>query len=154
MALHLEHQAEQARIVPVENYHLTLLFIGETKRVDEVREALHRLRIPDEPVDIILEGIGSFKQQRGRTWWVDVKTNEVLTELAAELTALYRSVGFSLESRSYKPHITLARGVKASQPIELSAPYFETRADRISLMKSVNEDGRMVYTEIDSLELA
>ena len=151
LALHLGHQAEQARVVPFENYHLTLLFIGETRRVDEVREAFHRLRVPEKPVDFVLEGIGSFKQQRGRTWWVGVRANEVLAELAEELGALYRSAGFPLETRAFKPHITLARGVKASRPIELSAPFFEVQADRISLMKSVNEGGRMVYTEIDSL---
>jgi len=153
LALDLQHQAEQARVVPPENYHLTLLFIGETKRVDEVREAMQLLRIPDEPPQVVIEGIGSFKQQGARTWWVGVRDNEQLTGIYNELNALYRAAGFSLEARSFKPHITLARKVRASQPIVLMAPQYVLTAERIALMKSTQEAGRMVYTEIDSVEL-
>jgi len=153
LALDLEHQAQQARPVPPENYHLTLLFIGETKRVNEVRDILHRVRIPDAPIEVALEGIGSFKQHRARTWWVGVKVSEALEELHRELAALYRAADFEIETRAFNPHITIARKVLASQPIVLEAPQHVVNADRISLMKSTFEHGSVFYTEIDALEL-
>jgi len=153
LALDLERQAEHARVVPPENYHLTLLFIGETNRVNEVRDTLHLLRAPKEPVEVCLEGIGSFKQQRTRTWWVGVKATEALEEVYRELARLYRAAGFTIETRAFAPHITIARKVQASKPMVLIPPEFELRAESISLMKSVAESGRMVYTEIDSVEL-
>jgi len=152
LALALERQAEQARVVPPENYHLTLLFIGETKRVNEVRETFHLLRVPEEPIEVFIEGIGSFKQQRTRTWWVGVTVTEVLAGIYCELAALYRAAGFSIETRAFTPHITIARKVKASEPIVLTAPQYKVKAGSISLMKSTPEAGRMVYTEIDCLE--
>lgn len=153
LALHLEHQAEKARVVPLENYHLTLLFIGETHRITEAREVFHHLRVPQEPLDLALCGIGNFRQRREYTWWVGVEENPLLTKLAETLLSLYRTAEFSLEKRSFKPHITLARGVKATRPLELAAPEYRFSADRISLMNSVSERGRMVYREIDSLKL-
>jgi len=153
LALDLEHQAEQARVVPPENYHLTLLFIGETKRVNEVRETFGLLRLPEGPVELVLEGIGSFKQQQARTWWVGVRVTDVLTTIYSDLADLYKAAGFAIEARSFKPHVTIARKVKAAQPIALAAPEHSVRAKRISLMKSTPQVGRMVYTEIDSLEL-
>ena len=155
LAQRLEHQARRARVVPLENYHLTLLFIGETKRIDEARAAFHKVRPPKGPIDLIFDGVGSFRQQRDYTWWVGVKASNELQVLARELAALYRAAGFSIEARSFKPHITLARKVsgKGERPIELAAPLRTLRAERLSLMHSTNEGDRMVYTEIDSLEL-
>ena len=153
LALSLEHQAQRARVIPPENYHLTLLFIGETKRVNEVRDTLHRLRLPGEPVEVALEGIGSFKHQRDRTWWVGVKVTEVLEDLYRQLIDLYRAADFDIDARPFTPHVTLARKVKASEPIVLEVPQLVIEAERISLMKSTFEDERMVYTEIDSVEM-
>ena len=153
LALSLEHQAEQARVVPLENYHLTLLFLGETKRIAEAREALHQVRVPEAPIEVVFDGIGSFKQKRGYTWWVGVQVSEALAELQNNLTSRYRAAGFPLENRSFKPHITLARAVKTLRPVALEPPEHQLKANRISLMKSTPEAGHMVYTELDSLEL-
>jgi len=162
LAQRLEHQAQHARVVPLENYHLTLLFIGETALVTEAHEALHRVRLPDVPVDLTFDGIGSFKQQKDYTWWVGVKVTETLVTLARELTACYRAAGFVIETRSFKPHITLARkvtmkpafGGEGKRLIELNAPTQVIRAERLSLMRSTNEGGHMVYTEMDSVGLS
>jgi len=152
-AQRLEHQAQHARVVPRENYHLTLVFIGETSRVNEAREALCRVRLPKEPIEMTFSGVGSFRQQRDYTWWVGIETTDALKALADELALQYRAADFSIESRSFKPHITLARKVSTLRPVELSAPRFSFRPDHLSLMRSINEGGRMVYTEIDSLTL-
>ena len=152
-ALRLEHQALRARVVPRENYHLTLLFIGETTRIDDARAALHSLRLSHDPIDLVFNGIGSFKQHNGFTWWVGIEPSPALASLAAELTRTYRAAGFTFDTRSFKPHITLARKVTTTRPIALEAPSYAMKADRLSLMRSTNKDGSMVYTEIDCLEL-
>ena len=151
LAQRLEYQADRARVVPMENYHLTLLFIGETNRINEARAAFHKVPLPEMPIEVKFDGIGSFKQQRDYAWWVGVKTSDALKTLAADLTAAFRAEGFTIQTRSFKPHITLARRVNSKRLIELSAPPIVLKADRISLMSSVNEKGRMVYTEIDCL---
>ena len=153
LAQYLKHQAQHARIVPLENYHLTLLFIGETQNITEAREVFYAAQIPAKLIDLIFDGIGSFRQQRDYTWWVGVKATDELRGLAHELAAVYRAAGFSIEARLFKPHITLARKVDTKRPVELTAPSRVLRAKRLSLMRSTNEDNRTVYTEIESREL-
>ena len=155
LAQRLEHQAKRARIVPLENFHLTLLFIGETNRVNEAREALHHVQLPEKPLDLEFDGVGSFRQKQDYTWWVGIKATSDLSALASSLSARFREAGFAIDTRSFKPHITLARKVASSaeRPIGLYAPMHVVRAERLSLMRSTNEGGSMVYTEIDSVEL-
>jgi 2'-5' RNA ligase len=148
----LARQAESARPVPIENFHITLVFIGETKRTDEVKELMREVCTAHcaEPFSIVLGGIGSFRQRggRGHTWWAGVDAPDELTRLAAALADTLRREGFNIEKRGYRPHVTLARGVQASQPIVLDLPILEVAVSHISLMSSAQKDGRMVYTEI------
>jgi 2'-5' RNA ligase len=148
----LGRQAESARVVPEENFHLTLVFIGETKRIDEVRELMREVYVTccAEPFNIIISGIGSFRQGRERhyIWWVGVDAPPELYQLVTALSDALKNEGFAIEKRSYRPHITLARSVHASRPIELAIPPLEVRADHISLMHSERVDNHMVYTEI------
>jgi 2'-5' RNA ligase len=148
----LGRQAESARVVPEENFHITLVFIGETKRVDEVRELMREVCLirGAEPFSITINGIGSFKQGRGlcHTWWAGVEAPPELYQLEAALSDALRNEGFAIEKRSYRPHITLARGVCVNRPVELAIPTLEVRTNRISLMRSARVDNHMVYTEI------
>ncbi|MCL2807094.1 MAG: RNA 2',3'-cyclic phosphodiesterase [Coriobacteriia bacterium] len=154
MATSLRHQAEQARLVPLQNFHLTLLFIGETKRINEACDILHLPSSFHAPFELALEGIGSFKQPRGRTWWVGIQENTALLRLQNELDSLYRSAGFDIEKRAYHPHITIARGVSASMPMVLTAPQRTIEVSSISLFKSSFEAKNVSYTIIDSFDLS
>jgi 2'-5' RNA ligase len=148
----LGRQAESARVVPEENFHLTLVFIGETRRVDEVRELMREVCVTRyaEPFNITIGGVGSFRQggTRRYTWWVGVEAPLELYQLVTALSDTLRNGGFAIEKRSYRPHITLARGVCANRPIELAIPTLEVRTTHISLMRSERVDDRMVYTEV------
>jgi 2'-5' RNA ligase len=151
----LGRQAERARVVPEENFHITLAFIGETKRVDEVKKLTHEVCMTHcaEPFSLIVNGVGSFRQRGkrpgcGYTWWAGVDAPPELHQLATALSGALRNEGFAIEKRSYQPHVTLARGVRTDKPIELAIPTLEVRVSHISLMRSTRVDGHMVYTEI------
>ena len=150
----LMRQADAGRIVALENYHLTLVFIGETERVAEIKEAMATTchRELTEPLQIILSGIGSFRGNKGKghTWWVGVEENAGLTRLANRLADELRALGFSIEKRAYKPHITIGRAVVTSRPISLQLPDLELTASTISLMRSDFKNGKPVYRELFS----
>jgi 2'-5' RNA ligase len=156
----LERQADAGRAIPPENFHLTLVFIGETARLREVCEVMDVIcrRELSEPLRLALGGIGSFKGRGGRgrrgkgrgghSWWVGVEAAPDLDALALALADGLREAGFAIEKRNFKPHITIGRNVVTSRPIELHLPPIELAAATISLMRSDRKNNRQVYTEL------
>lgn len=140
-----------------ENLHLTLAFIGETSRVDEVKGAMDQAveKINAKFFTIHLEGLGSFKRSQGLIYWMGVKKNERLSRLNQDLIKALKVKGFPMEDRKFKPHLTLGRRIIISKKSELedfkeSIPSLQINVDRISLMKSQRIDGKLVYTEMYS----
>ncbi|MDR1714121.1 MAG: 2'-5' RNA ligase family protein, partial [Coriobacteriales bacterium] len=101
-----------------------------------------------DPISIALEGIGSFRQKHGHTWWVGVQADPELVVLAGALAEALRQIGLAIQRREFQPHITLARGVHSSGPVLLEVPSCEFTVPGISLMRSQHKGDRMVYTEL------
>lgn len=93
-----------------EQLHLTLRFIGEVDRhqAADITAALGRVRVP--PFQMALAGIGTF-DRRGRvdTLWVGVTPQAEVTALAKRVDAALARVDIAPETRTFLPHITVAR---------------------------------------------
>jgi 2'-5' RNA ligase len=164
LSTELIRQASSGRVIPLENYHITLVFIGETSESGFGGEE-ERLRIIKEVMSgvclrknlgslpIKLGGIGSFRSYRGHNWWVGVEPNPDLAELADSLAEELRAKRFAIERRNFKPHITIGRSVVTKRPIALDAPLVELAAEKISLMRSDRKNDRQVYSEIFACSL-
>jgi len=154
----LMRQADAGRIVALDNYHLTLVFIGESERLAEIRDAISLVCRMGfcEPLRIVLRGVGSFAGHKGRghTWWVGVEENPELTRLANKLAEELRSLGFAIEKRTFTPHITIGRDVVVSRPIAVEFPRLELSAHEVSLMRSDFKNGKPVYREMCSCYLS
>lgn len=99
-----------ARWVPIENYHLTLRFIGDLPayRAEEVDEALAALRARRFALE--LSGVGTFaKGGRETSLWVGVARNQQLEHLAGKVETALQRAGLEPERRRFAPHVTLAR---------------------------------------------
>lgn len=99
-----------ARWAPIENYHLTLRFIGETPayRAEEIDLALAALR--GRPFVLSLAGVGTFaKAGRAVALWVGVERNPALEHLQNKIETALQRCGLPPERRRFTPHVTLAR---------------------------------------------
>lgn len=98
-----------ARWIDPENYHITLRFIGDIddRAADEVVDALDRIR--REPVEICLDGLGSFGNGKPHAVWAGVHLTAALAELQAEQERIFQRLHLPAERRKYVPHVTLAR---------------------------------------------
>ena len=99
-----------ARWVPVDNYHLTLRFIGEVPkhRAEEIDHALAALRT--RAFSLTLAGVGTFnKGGRDTQLWAGVERNPQLDHLQAKIETALQRVGLEPERRRFAPHVTLAR---------------------------------------------
>ena len=136
-----------------ENLHLTLVFIGETERTEEIESALSEIEFPTFSFKI--SGTGTFEK---KIFWAGTEENENLENLQKEVFEKLKSLGLEPEEREFVPHITLARKFKPGE----NFPFGETGkflpekavfANRISLMKSEHIEGVLRYTEIYSRNL-
>jgi RNA 2',3'-cyclic 3'-phosphodiesterase len=114
-----------ARWIDVENYHLTLRFIGDIdeRTAREVYSALERVRRP--PLSVTLNGLSTFGGDKPRAIVAKAKPEPPLVELQAEHERLMRRIGIPPEPRKFMPHVTLAR-LRAASSMAV-ADYLGTR---------------------------
>ena len=98
-----------ARWIDVENYHLTLRFIGDVdeRTANDVYLSLERVRRP--PLTVTLNGLDTFGGDKPRAIVAKAKAETPLVELQAEHERLLRRIGIPSEPRKFVPHVTLAR---------------------------------------------
>ena len=128
-----------------ENLHLTLVFLGETSpsRVREIQRVIDSA--PSGPFALRFEGMGKF----GDTWWAGIRQNPALTGLYNHLSLGTKAAGFPIESRLFKPHLTLAREVILQPGASPEKPEpFAVKVTAMHLMKSERINDRLIYTSI------
>ena len=128
--LGVQHGVPGARWRPREALHITLAFYGETPPVlaDDLAAQLAKINAP--ALQLELGEAGSFGRKAPRSLWIGIRPNAALDQLAAACRAAASRAGLVCESRTYKPHITLAycRGTTAAD-----AARFLTRMASFSL---------------------
>lgn len=124
---------DNARWQSDEQLHLTLRFVGEvdSPRANDLADALGEVR--GAPFDLAMRGTGVFeKKGRVHTLWAGLAPSPALLALQKRIESACRSVGLPPETRSFAPHVTLARlsggagavGPYLSQWGDLSSPPF------------------------------
>ena len=102
---------------PREALHVTLRFFGELAEdvAADLDAALEEVAVA--PFDLVLQGAGAFAEgERMRAVWAGVAESEPLRVLAGRCEAAARRVGLKPETRSYRPHVTLAYLRRAEPP--------------------------------------
>ena len=123
-----------------ENLHLTLLFLGETDRLDAAKRAGEGLR--SRPFSLSLRGAGSFRSGDSELFWV-----------GAELSEPLRAEGVVLDEKPFRPHLTLMRQAIPAPSFDRKAfaasiPQLSMRVENVSLMCSERVKGVLTYTEL------
>jgi len=133
--------------VSPENFHLTLAFLGEcnSKQIANARKAMDKAAF--SPFDIRIDSLGRFKRDGSDLWWAGVRECEELLKLHRSLSDNLTRAGFSLEDKTFRPHITLGRKV-VSRIAPRSVEPFGQRVSKIDLMDSENKMGALTYTSI------
>ncbi|MFO8042866.1 MAG: RNA 2',3'-cyclic phosphodiesterase [Alkalispirochaeta sp.] len=102
------------RLIPPENYHITLYFIGDPRPVPAhlIQEALAE-KIPTVvartlPLTTTIDRWGAFPSwKRPRVVWAGVQDTGGIAEIAAEVTRALTALGLEPPRRRFTPHITV-----------------------------------------------
>ena len=148
------------KLVPQENWHFTLRFLGATQA--ETRDrivAVLNAATCGAPFTIRFNELGAFpRANRARILWLGIDQGaERMIQLAAIAEGAARSVGFDAESREFRPHLTLSR---IDPPVSVatliaSKPHIDTtmRVDSLIVYRSRLGGGPARYEEVTRIAL-
>jgi 2'-5' RNA ligase len=151
--------------VAEQNLHLTLKFLGEVPegRVAEIVPALRDAVGRHAGTTLSVGGFGAFPSvRRPRVVWVGVAAEARLELLHHDVEVACADLGFAVEGRPFRPHVTLGRVKGAMSADEARALAAAARAVRyravcavesVDIMRSELSPGGSRYTVLAALPL-
>jgi RNA 2',3'-cyclic 3'-phosphodiesterase len=93
---------------PVENFHVTLRFVGEVdeRKAEDIDSAFSEITVG--AFDVQIGGAGHFGGADPHALWLGVRKSEALINLAAKCEKACRRAGLKPEGRAFTPHVTIA----------------------------------------------
>jgi 2'-5' RNA ligase len=141
-----------ARWIDVEDYHVTLRFVGDIDDdvAEDIFQELGRLR--RAPVEIAFAGLAFFGGDKPRAIIMRVKPTQALMDLQADHERVARRAGLPAETRKFSPHVTIAR-LRGAKPVAVAdylgargyVPARAYRADNFALFSSRDSTGGGPY---------
>lgn len=110
----LKKELDQGFLVPRENFHMTLAFLGEQDEAGQksIEEAMDQVAHKTAIFLTYMSSLGYFSFDQGNTLYMGIKENEGLMDLVTSLKEALSHQGFPIEERPFKPHITLVKKAK------------------------------------------
>lgn len=147
--LRWENQAISGSFTRPENFHITVVFLGECSNPTPVCRAMDSIK--SQPFALKMNGFGCFSRGRGKIIYVNIQKAPELLSIHRQLCNSLESAGFSIEKRKFTPHLTLGRQVimpEESGDAFIKEFKLEAAVDGLSLMKSERINGVLTYTPI------
>ncbi|MCX8082602.1 MAG: RNA 2',3'-cyclic phosphodiesterase [bacterium] len=154
----IRKKIKEGRIVPLENLHLTLKFIGETSE-DNIPSIKKIISASTDflPVKATVKGTGIFPDEKNvRVFWIGMDSKGILKKLNVFIENGLERQGISKKEARFKEHITIARFKsipKLSSLKEILEKYRDTifgnmEIKELELIKSELSPDGPVYTTI------
>jgi 2'-5' RNA ligase len=157
VAQRLRAKGFAAKWVAPENYHLTVAFIGgvEEARVEEVRAAVHDAAARASPLDVPLDAVGAFpNERRARIAWVGSSAPQpAFATLCGVVRSALAVLGFTFD-RHADVHVTLARADgRAALPAVPAPRIAPVRISSLTLYRSFTDPAGARYEPLTRFPL-
>jgi 2'-5' RNA ligase len=118
-----------------DNWHVTLVFIGNfpDKNIAALQKAVTNIECP--AIELRFEQIYYWTKPKIMCLQADFVPNQLI-ELVRSLQSTARAFGCRFKKRSYKAHMTIARGGQCFNPVSLAQPV-ELNCSSFHLVESV-----------------
>lgn len=159
----LRDHASKGRFKHVDNFHITLKFLGEieNQQSEKIAKKLEEIARAQKSFDLKLQDIGQFKGRENiRTLYIGLGGNiDALKQLNEGIEAAMELLGFKKERRLYTPHVTLSQDLildisfeELKKHIDISNTH-TIYVNKIELIKSEQIQNKRIYTPICGYEL-
>lgn len=152
----LSEQNVEYELIPKENYHITLSYLGiiEPKQLPAISQVLKEVAKEHDPFSLRLVGFSAFPTElESKYVWVGVQNSLVLRSLHGNCERRLNDIGLNIEVKGYNPHLTVAQ---LKRPKDLSETFRAVKhhelcdisVDKVELYES-NFDGPIpTYTSL------
>jgi RNA 2',3'-cyclic 3'-phosphodiesterase len=122
------------RRIPVNNLHITLVFLGniDDKKTDCIIESARSIGCGK--INLTLNRIGWWKKAQV-VWFAPSVIPDKLVTLAGNIASSAGDCGIRVDRRPYQPHMTLVRKVKISRSLPEITP-IHWSVDKFALIES------------------
>lgn len=113
-------RAEKIKWTEIENFHITLAFLGDTDedKIKAINRMLQSVCEDSGNFELVIKGAGVFKNFKDpRVIWTGIEPSENLNLLHKSINSGLKVSGISPEERNFSPHLTLGR-IKSIQDSE------------------------------------
>ena len=152
-------QCDRLRWIPVANYHITLIFLGDiaSDRVDTITDATAQLCADTEPFSLTVNRLSVFPESaHPRVMAMLATPAPALEELQAKISQSLHRRGFQFSKRPYRPHMTVAR-VRGRSALELELPVIEPLnfdVATLTLYQSIRREDGVRYEVLNKYPLS
>lgn len=112
---HGRKQVASVRWGDPDQLHLTLLFLGQLELPQDlqVKEVIQEIANNFPPFSVDIARLGAFpERQSPKVIWIGVSESPLLMAMQKKLKNGVAALGIPLETRPYRPHLTLGRNRK------------------------------------------
>lgn len=121
---------------PLENFHVTVVFIGNRKPEDipEIENTLERIAGQHAPFNLKIGGMGAFPDDmKSRVMWFGVQNSKALRFLQDELTEALKLH----PENEYFPHLTVARLRNPHRTKDILSPFVRKDLGKVNVTEIV-----------------
>lgn len=143
------HELLFSRWVHEDDYHITLAFLGSSTNLQlrESNQQIEEMLSSSKNFSLTINQLGIFGQEPSpRIFWAGLADSSALAEVRGKVVMACREAGFTIESRPFKPHITLARKWRGDSSFSMESIMnmenklnFQFKAEQIVLYKTCLE---------------
>jgi RNA 2',3'-cyclic 3'-phosphodiesterase len=126
----------------VENFHVTLLFLGNIDAVQEQQLVSAAAKIQSDCVQLCFDTL-AFWRKPGILCLTASQQSDALLALVEKLQMLAYDIGIETEERPYKAHVTLARKAKFRHELDVKPFYWQ--AEGFVLAESTQSELGVAY---------
>jgi 2'-5' RNA ligase len=123
--------------VPMANFHITLSFLGQVSDTTLDSLCSQMDEIECSKVSLTLDQMGYWAKPKILFLAPSIIPKE-LSLLAKATKRIANQCQLDMKHNEYKPHLTLARGLKSNPPCELLQANIDCEFDRVHLFESVS----------------
>lgn len=130
------------RWVHFEDLHITLAFLGaaDERKLEAAKNSIEERLTGHKSFPLHIHELGVFgREEAPRIFWANTYTENRLTEVRDIVFSACQEAGFDLETRPFKPHITLARKWIGTEPFDANLLIHKNPFKEESIFFTANE---------------